>query len=262
MIRSPKNIVITGGTRGLGRALVRHFAASGDNVLFTARRKDDVDRVIADDYQDTTSVSGIACDVAYFEDMRAKISDSMPHIDLFINNAGVSGGFTLFEDVHMYKLQEVVNTNIIGTMAGCKIAIEAKKLQVQPLHVVNVIGAGSDGMPTPNFAAYGATKAAISQFTRSLRKESDQDGYGIRVHTLSPGMLVTELLLQGTSNREKGFFNIFAEEPDNVARLLVPQLQQLVLQDKKHQDIVYLTPARIIARALTFQQRKSRFFDV
>lgn len=94
-----------------------------------------------------------------------------------------------------------------------------------------ILPTGADGGATPRFAAYGASKRALSQLGKSLNAElrgSPRRGR-ITVHTMSPGMVTTELLMAGADTRVARFFiNVLAETPETVAANLVPRLRQVV----------------------------------
>jgi chlorophyll(ide) b reductase len=69
-------------------------------------------------------------------------------------------------------------------------------------HIFNMDGAGADGNATPRFAAYGATKRSLAQFTKSLQAELKMQGIKkVVVHNLSPGMVTTDLLMTGGDTR-------------------------------------------------------------
>jgi len=88
-------------------------------------------------------------------------------------------------------------------------------------HIFNLDGAGSDGRPTPRFAAYGATKRSVVHLTKSLQAELQMNEVNnVMVHNLSPGMVTTDLLMSGATTKQAKFFiNILAEPPDVVRDL-------------------------------------------
>ncbi|XP_073107820.1 chlorophyll(ide) b reductase NOL, chloroplastic isoform X6 [Elaeis guineensis] len=96
-------------------------------------------------------------------------------------------------------------------------------------HIFNIDGAGSDGRPTPRFAAYGATKRSVVHLTKSLQAELQMhEVKNVMVHSLSPGMVTTDLLMSGATTKQAKFFiNILAEPPDVVAEYLVPCIRSI-----------------------------------
>jgi len=155
-------------------------------------------------------------------------------------------------------LKSIVDTNLFGTLLGCKVALNAMIPQEKECHIFNMDGAGANGMVTENFAAYGATKAAIPQLTKTLTKETKHSKVG--VHTLSPGMVITDLLMAG--NKEKRalkIFNILAEQPETCAKWLVPRIRGV---SGKGKYIAFLDMPTVLWRFLTAWRRRSRFFKV
>ncbi|KAL6994382.1 chlorophyll(ide) b reductase [Sarracenia purpurea var. burkii] len=96
-------------------------------------------------------------------------------------------------------------------------------------HIFNIDGAGSDGRPTPRFAAYGATKRSVVHLTKSLQAELQmQDVKNVIVHNLSPGMVTTDLLMSGaTTKQDKFFINVLAESAEVVAEYLVLNIRSI-----------------------------------
>jgi chlorophyll(ide) b reductase len=264
--------IITGGSRGFGKALVREFAQRGYSVLFTGRNKHKIAEVVREVRKQTppeyivNELVGLECDLTQPKCGRYLdrwISDHFPESAprVWINNAGISGGFTPFADQSIDTASDIVKTNLMGTFVGVHIAMEHRVP-----HIFNVVGAGSDGSITPGFAAYGATKAGIWQFTKTLRRElkCKKKAYDVGIHTISPGMMITDLLTENTTDMQKRIFNVFAEDPAIVAAMLMPRLLSIASVDSNivHRDVKYLTPARIVARMLDMPARNRRFFDV
>jgi chlorophyll(ide) b reductase len=154
-------------------------------------------------------------------------------------------------------LRAVVNTNLLGTMLGCKVALEMMlQWPGRKCHVFNMEGAGARGNATPNSAAYGATKAAFRQLMKSLVKETS--GTNVGVHTISPGMVLTDLLLSNRELKALRIFNILAERPHTVAQWLVPRIRAVRGSGRY---IPYLTGLGAAWRFATYFKRKDRFFD-
>nr|ADE77501.1 unknown [Picea sitchensis] len=103
---------------------------------------------------------------------------------------------------------------------------------------------------------YGSTKCGLRQLNASLLKECKKSRVGI--HTASPGMVLTDLLLSGASRQNKKMFNIICELPETVARTLVPRMRAVKGTGKA---INYLTPPRILLALVTAWLRRGRWFD-
>lgn len=95
---------------------------------------------------------------------------------------------------------------------------------LEATHIFNVDGNGSRGNTTPRTLAYGLSKRAIPGIAATLNIELDPSA-PIAIHTLSPGMVLTDLLLEGSSSQHRaGVFNVLCEHPDVVASWLVEKV--------------------------------------
>lgn len=264
-------VVVTGGSRGLGKALARELLRQGDAVLLTSRTQAGANaavRQLKEELGEGAQVWGAACDVAdpaHVAALQASAAALLPggRVDVWVNNAANSGSYKPFLDSQAEDLAEVVTTNLLGTLLGTRAALRAAEGQPGdgPLHVFNMEGAGSDGGASPLYAAYGATKAGIRQLNKSLQAELAGCGRG-RLHTLSPGMILTDLLLEGATPATKQAFNILCEQPETVAAFLVPRIRAAVARGSASgAHIAYLTPLSALGRLATFPVRLGRFFD-
>uniref|UniRef100_A0A383VKF8 Chlorophyll b reductase n=1 Tax=Tetradesmus obliquus TaxID=3088 RepID=A0A383VKF8_TETOB len=267
---APLNILVTGGTKGLGKALAREFLTHKDSVVITGRSHAALAQTMAAlqsglqglGYAHTPQLRGIVCDVTQPQQVVAlaeQAREMMGSVDVWICNAGYSGSFKHFLDQEPETIEAVVKTNLLGTLLCSR---EAAKLMLgQQLggHIFIMDGAGADGSATPQYAAYGATKASFPQLAASLRAELASTHVG--VHVLSPGMMLTELLLEGATAANKQAFNILCEHPETVAAFLVPRVRSAVSCGLNGTYTRYLTPASAIYRLLTSPGRIGRFFD-
>lgn len=273
----PQNVVITGSTRGLGKALAREFLFAGDNVVITSRSPDSVRTTIAQLQQELTEgivmskastsvtckkegqVIGIPCDVSNVEDVKMLADFAVREfgsVDIWINNAGMNKGFRPLLQFTDEDISQIVSTNLVGSLICTKEAMRVMKLQEKGGHIFNMDGAGSGGSSTPLYAVYGSTKCGLRQLNGSLLKECKKSRIGI--HTASPGMVLTDLLLSGASRQNKKMFNIICELPETVARTLVPRMRAVKGTGKA---INYLTPPRILLALVTAWLRRGRWFD-
>lgn len=120
-------------------------------------------------------------------------------------------------------------------------------------------GAGADGMATPQYTAYGGTKAGIAHAYKSLQHETR--GSAVAVHMLSPGMVLTPLLLDGATDENKAVFNILCEHPETCAAYLVPRARTVVARGSRGAYLRFLTLPRALARFLSAPFRANKFFD-
>eukprot|EP00899_Mesostigma_viride_P028019 jgi/Mesvir1/8401/Mv12643-RA.1 len=269
----PFNVLITGSTKGIGLALARGFLEAGDNVVICARNAEKVAEVVSQLSKEflSSKVRGIKCDVskpADVEGLAAYARRELGHIDMWINNAASNAykSMTLLE-FEGQEILDVVGTNTAGVLLCCREAIKMMRDQPNGGHVFNMDGAGADGGPTPRLAAYGATKRSLEQLTKSLQAELKILGINkVTVHNLSPGMVVTDLLMCGSNTKVAKFFiNILAEPPETVANFLVPRVRQVPLANNGSSTYIrYLTNykaySQILAR-LFLGQRRNRYLE-
>jgi chlorophyll(ide) b reductase len=214
-------------------------------------------------------VWGKACDVRDPKSIQALADyakSSLGYVDIWINNAGTNSYQNKsLMDSDDADIMEIVETNTLGVMLCCRQAIKLMKDQRRGGHIFNMDGAGADGNATPRYAAYGATKRSLAQFTKSLQAELKQSNIqNVVVHNLSPGMVTTDLLMSGSDTRQAKFFiNVLAEPAETVAEYLVPRVRKIVGENKNNSTYTrYLTGfkayTQILARLL-FKARKDRF---
>ena len=255
------NVVITGSTKGIGLALAREFLRHGDQVIISSRSAERVQAAVVELSGEFPGgvAPGLAADVSKGEDMDALAAfayEQLGSLDVWINNAGTNG----FQRQSLAEsspalLETVVLTNLLGTLLACRAALRIMLPQGRG-HIFNMEGRGSEGAATPGSIAYGASKQSIPQLTKTLVKETE--GSGVGIHRLSPGMVLTDLLLTDATPEAKRIFNILAERPETVARFLVPGVRA-VQGTGRH--IRYLSTPKVAWRFATAWRRKNRFFD-
>ena len=127
----------------------------------------------------------------------------------WINNAGINGGRRALSELTMQQVESVVKVNLLGIFHCTKVAMDIMAEQEGFTgHIFNTVGSGVKGGGTPGYATYGVTKRGLPQLTASLVKEIDEGVQGyekkmtkgtIQVHSLSPGMVFTKLLLDDST---------------------------------------------------------------
>jgi len=265
------NVLITGGSKGIGFALATKFVQLGDNVVITSRSEsacaEALIQISAHAKNDDVRVKYVVCDITNSESLEKLPASAVEAIggpiDIWINNAGMDQP----EKLPLYEtppedIKAVVYTNGLGTLLATRTALRLFVKQGFG-HAFIMDGAGSNGMITKNFATYGWTKAGFPQLLKTLSSEmsSFKD---IGVHLLSPGLVLTDLLLNGFAKDKRTLilFNILAEKPETVANYLVPRARSATIQNKKSQYIKFLTFMGVAWRFMTAFWRKNRLFNV
>jgi len=205
-----KIAVITGSTRGLGLAIAKAFAEEGASVVITSRSNEAVNRVVDDMRSAGHQAAGMAVDVSDIHQVRTLadfVVKTFGRIDIWVNNAGITGAYGPTTGIDPEVFSGVVNTNILGTYHGSIFALNQFKKQGGG-KLINMLGMGYK-KPAPWQNAYGSSKAWIRNFTKALAKEN-KAFKNIGIHALNPGMVLTDLLVRnevvaGSEDRLKVF---------------------------------------------------------
>lgn len=190
-----KNALITGGGRGLGKAVAVALANEGVNVGITGRNEESLKTTVAELEKLGVKAAYSVFDVeemAQVEQGVASIASQLGGIDILINNAGV-GDFGSFEDMPVETWEKVMKVNLFGVYYVAKAVLPYLK-QNKEGDIVNVAStAGLKG--GPNMSAYCASKAAVISLSQSLMAELRK--FNIRVITLTPSTIATDMSIEG-----------------------------------------------------------------
>ena len=188
-----KVIVVTGSTRGYGYAIAESFLEAGSIVAVTGRSQQAVDSALAS-LQPKGRVSGFVMDVREEEQVYKLVDDVIKefgHIDIWINNAGYSNAAGMMLEMDPQDALDMFLSNDLGLLR-CTQAIMHYMLPRKQGLLVNIYGNGSFLRPASPTGLYGATKAWVTSFTRSLAKELKDSG--VQILGFSPGMMTTDML--------------------------------------------------------------------
>lgn len=188
-----KTCVITGGSGGIGEAVVRRFVAEGAEVLMADVAIDDA-RALAKEFGD--SVTAIQCDVRHEEQVAevAKVTRARwPHVDILINNAG-SELNRPYDETTVEEWDRVLDTDLKGPWLMCKHLVPDMVARGSG-SVINISSLnGLVGFPLST--AYGSAKGGLVVFTRDMAIELASTG--VRVNCVCPGVIATPMMERWT----------------------------------------------------------------
>ncbi len=189
--------IVTGGSRGIGRAIAKEYAREGAKVVVTARptTPTGLDSTVYQTAQDIQQLGGeampVPCDVADEEQVRAmvqQVTDHYGHIDVLVNNAGIFYPRKPVLEFEPARWDETMAVNVRGPYLTCRYVLPVMMRQRRG----SIINIGSQAATTPRAGgtAYCSSKAALQMFSLCLAEEVRE--YSIAVNALNPGGVKTE----------------------------------------------------------------------
>ncbi|HWI74358.1 MAG TPA: SDR family NAD(P)-dependent oxidoreductase [Baekduia sp.] len=249
MSSAPKVFLLTGASRGLGRAIAEAVLDAGHRLVGTARDPRQLDDLVA---RHGDRVRAVALDVVDADAARDAVRtavDAFGRLDVVVNNAGYAD-LAAVEDVTLDAFRAQIDTNLLGVVNVTKAALPALREQGSG-HIIQVSSVGGR-MATPGLGAYQAAKWAVGGFSEVLAAEVAP--LGIKVTVLEPGGMRTDWAgssmtippisapyaptVGATAERMSGFADAAASDPAKVAQLVLavaglddPPLRLLVGSD-------------------------------
>jgi len=231
-------VVITGGAAGVGYAYADEFLSKGHSVVICDVKDPSAAVSALKAKHPDGTIYGAKCDVSSIESIQNFIQfvkEKIRVVHYWINNAGINGGRRFSTELSPETVEAVVKVNLGGILLCTHAAMQMMQQQAGvESHIFNTVGSGVKGGGTPGYAAYGATKRGLPQMTDSLVREIEEgvQGYDspeplgkVNVHTLSPGMVFTDLLLNDSTPELRKFpFGVLAAQPEEVAQDLIPKV--------------------------------------
>jgi 3-oxoacyl-[acyl-carrier protein] reductase len=184
--------LVTGGSRGIGRAIARSFAAEGAKVAIVYRgSKEAAEALVQEIVQGGGSASAMQTDVADFAAAQKCVEDVIGQwggLDILVNNAGITKD-GLFLQMEKSAWDAVIETNLGGVFNFCRAAIEPM-FRKRRGRIINVSSVAAD-RHNRGQANYSASKGAINSFTRALAVEVASRN--INVNAIAPGFIETDM---------------------------------------------------------------------
>jgi NAD(P)-dependent dehydrogenase (short-subunit alcohol dehydrogenase family) len=214
-----KVVVITGSTRGIGFGLASALSKRGCKVVVSGRTEETVQGALKQLSRTigSSSLSGQFCDVRSEQSLQAlwdHAVDQYGQVDIWVNNAGISNHPEKVWNIPSQEIESVVDTNLLGSILGTKIAVGAMLKQGHGA-VYLMEGMGADGRKHDGLTIYGTTKYALDYFFKALAEELKDTP--VITGAIRPGMIVTDLIMRPYRGKPdewavvKPIFNIIAD---------------------------------------------------
>ncbi|MGK7953484.1 MAG: 3-oxoacyl-[acyl-carrier-protein] reductase [Xenococcaceae cyanobacterium] len=200
MERLPENLqkladkvaIVTGGSRGIGRATAIALATEGAKVVVNyARSSDAAKEVVTEIQQHRGEAIAVGADVSQAEEVDSLIKQTLEkfsRIDILVNNAGITRD-TLLMRMKSEDWQAVINLNLTGVFL-CTKAVTKTMLKQRSGRIINIASVAGQ-MGNPGQANYSAAKAGVIGFTKTVAKELASRG--ITVNAVAPGFIATDM---------------------------------------------------------------------
>lgn len=185
-------VVVTGGSRGIGKVITAALLAEGATVAIIAHKEATVENVVAE-LSSAGNITGFVCDVGLPQQVAVTfeaISHQHGPVDILVNNAGVQGPIGPLSQNDPEVWWHTLQTNLLGTFLCCR-SVLPEMIKRRQGKIINLSGGGAT-TARPFFSAYAASKAAIVRLTETLAQEMRP--YGIQVNAIAPGAVNTRML--------------------------------------------------------------------
>jgi len=223
-----KVALVTGGSRGIGAAIVRSLANAGYRPVFTYQSRRDEAEGLSDELRKAGHQPlALQCDVGRADQIDKLVADAVSacgRIDVLINNAGVHVPNVFFADLKDEDWTRVLEVNLTAPYRLARAVVPVMRRQ-EGGHVINLSSNVTQRMP-PGYGVYAVSKAGLEAFTRILAKEEGR--HGIRVNGVGPGPIRTDMLQQSLDalgpERAQGFLQSITMqrmgEPEEIASVV------------------------------------------
>ena len=181
------NVMIIGGSRGIGAEAVRTFCRNGDKVVFTYHKSE----LEADALRQECGAFPVRCDVKHSDSVRIAVNraiEAMGQIDVLICNAAIAD-YNLITDINETRWEEIINTNLNGVFYAVRHVLPS--MISRKSGCIITLGSMWGEVGASCEVAYSASKAGVIGLTKALAKEVGPSG--IRVNCISPGLIDTDM---------------------------------------------------------------------
>jgi len=222
-----KNAIITGASKGIGKAIAKRLARQGINLVLAARTQSTLDETTDElKRENTIEAIGVPCDVSRLSDLQKVVKvalDTFSRIDILINNAGVSSQYP-FESQPFEDIERLAHTNYLGYVRLTRLVIP-HMIQNKSGSIINMVSGSVLVEPVPrSFLVYSSLKVGLRAFSKGLFWEMRD--HGIKVTAIMPGVTDTDLtgeLAEITVEQKERLISTQSIEDAVIFALTVPQ---------------------------------------
>ena len=211
-----KVVVITGGSKGLGKALAISFIKEGAKVVISSHNKIELEKTATE-----INATAIVADVTKEKEVRGlaeKVVADFGKIDIWVNNAGVMFSFPKGELIDMGKAHNIFDVNFFGVVFGCRTAQRSMLSNGGIIMTINS-SSGLDATRAANYKLYAASKWAVRGFLQAFKSENLESK--VKNISVYPGGIKTELYPVDKPSNFDDFM-----EPSYVANIIIENLKK------------------------------------
>ena len=208
--------VITGGGNGIGRAICERFCEEGAIVIVADMNRAAGQQVAKTLGEPTSFFQLDVREKSRWQSLMNEVTQKYGKLDILVNNAGIlsTTSSQSVEDVNLEEWRSVQSVNVEGVFLGCQAAVKVmKSVGGAIVNLSSVAGL----IASPGIVAYGASKGAVRQLTKSIAVDCARKGYGIRCNSVHPGLIDTDMgqnsMHMGGGNPEENYKNRVALTP-------------------------------------------------
>ncbi len=245
-----KVVLVTGASKGLGKAIAEAFAAEGSRVVLTARGQGDLEQIAQAIHQRGGQALALTADITRAEEVERLVNEVVRHfgtIHVLVNNAGGVGSFSAFEELVDDDWVNVFNLNLFSAVRMTRAVLPTMRKQRWG-RILN-IASESGIQPDANMPHYNASKAALINLSKSLSKAYAREG--ILVNSVSPAFIKTPLVEQMLAEQAR-------------ARHITPQQaeEEFLRQNRPHIELGRPgTPEEVAAAVVFIASERASFIN-
>ena len=199
-----KAVIITGGSRGMGKSIAGQYLKEGANVVIASRGEEELENTVKEFQSiDRKRILGIQTDVSVKKDVQGLIDRAEREfgcVDILVNAAGILSPMGSLLDVDEEEWVYCIRVHLIGTMYCCKFVLPGM-ISKGKGKIINFFGGGAS-KPIGQVSAYTSAKYSVARFTECLAEELRS--YKINVNCIAPGPVDTKLFQSGVEGLRKG----------------------------------------------------------